>query len=163
MSTATEDKQVKLRELPITVNVSKLAAGLLDLFTDEERKMGPQGPAAMRERVLSQAIRRGWIRLRRAPAMTPTFEVWRATDDALFRISEGIQSHGLADRGEIIRIIDHRSQHVSRRRRRRCRFSHLNTLILLRLGLDVRGSVLRLVGVILVDRILFGVGKSLVA
>ena len=80
------------------------------MLTDEERKLGPKGPAAMRARVLSDVIRRGWIRLRRAPGMTPTFEVWRTTDDALFRIAEGIRAHGLADRGEMIRIVDHRRQ-----------------------------------------------------
>lgn len=37
MSTATEDKRVKLHELPVTVNVSALAAGILDLFTEDER------------------------------------------------------------------------------------------------------------------------------
>jgi len=37
MSCTTEDKTVKLRELPVTVNVTKMAEGLLNMFTEEER------------------------------------------------------------------------------------------------------------------------------
>lgn len=78
------------------------------MFTPEERAAGPKGPAMNRERLIKRALVRGWIRFRRAPGMSPTFDVWRMTDDALFRIDEAIRSTGLADRGERIRVIDHR-------------------------------------------------------
>jgi len=37
MTTATQDTTVTLHELPVTIDVSAMAQGILDLFTDEER------------------------------------------------------------------------------------------------------------------------------
>ena len=37
MVAVARDKIVKLRELPVEVNVTKLAGGFLDLFTEDER------------------------------------------------------------------------------------------------------------------------------
>ena len=37
MCETIEDKNVKLRELPVTVNVTKMAEGLFALFTDDEK------------------------------------------------------------------------------------------------------------------------------
>jgi len=74
------------------------------MFTEDERALKQKGPAANRERILRDVIRRGWIRIRRAPSMTMSFETWRTTDEAMFRIGEAIQAAHLADRGENIRI-----------------------------------------------------------
>ena len=36
-ATTTDDRIVKLRELPVTVNVSKMAEGMLEMFDESER------------------------------------------------------------------------------------------------------------------------------
>ena len=53
MSVCTADKMVKLRELPVTVNVTKMAEGLLGMFTDDERTVLRFGmlPASHMERL----------------------------------------------------------------------------------------------------------------
>lgn len=58
MATVTTDKVVKLRELPVTINVTKLAEGLLGLFTDEERTVLRFGmlPAKKMEALESQLL-----------------------------------------------------------------------------------------------------------
>lgn len=74
------------------------------MFTDEERALGPLGLAINRERILKEVIRRGWIRVRRAPRMTATFEAWRLTDDVFFRVGEAIHAANLASPSESVRI-----------------------------------------------------------
>lgn len=53
MTTATPDTTITLRELPVTINVSAMAQGLLDMFTEEEKTVLRFGmlPAARMEAV----------------------------------------------------------------------------------------------------------------
>lgn len=68
MTTATQDKTVTLRELPITINVSAMAQGILDLFTDEERTVLRFGMLpAEKMRVVEQRLREKFDGLGRHP------------------------------------------------------------------------------------------------
>ena len=68
----------------------------------EEKKRREKTPG--RERILKEAMRRGWIRVRRSPSMMPSFETWRVTDETLFRIAEAIRAASLVSAGESLRV-----------------------------------------------------------
>ena len=36
---ATKDKEVRLRELPVTINVTKMAEGIYEMFTEQEKNI----------------------------------------------------------------------------------------------------------------------------
>lgn len=77
-------------------------------FTEEFIKSRPDEKRlkeGARARVLTEAVRRGWIRVRRVPrGVSMIFEVWRITDETLFRIAEAIREKGIASRGENVRV-----------------------------------------------------------
>lgn len=59
---SSDDKIVTLKTLPVTINVTQLAAGFLDLFTDEERiilrfGMLPAGKMQILENALNEKFR----------------------------------------------------------------------------------------------------------
>lgn len=85
-ATATEDRKVKLRELPITVNVTKMAEGIFDLFDEEERVVLRFGmlPAKKME-ILQKNLREKFDKLGKHPAdvfslSTIAREEWDADD-----------------------------------------------------------------------------------
>lgn len=69
MTTTTEDKKVKLHELPVTVNVSAMAAGLLEIFDEDERVILRFGmlPAKKME-LLEKTLREKFEELGQHPA-----------------------------------------------------------------------------------------------
>jgi hypothetical protein len=80
----TTDKPVKLRELPVTVNVSKMAEGLLEMFTEEERTVLRFGmlPAKKME-ILEKNLRQKFEELGRHPR-----DVWPLSTIAQNEYSE---------------------------------------------------------------------------
>jgi hypothetical protein len=69
MATTTEEKTVKLRELPVTVNVSAMAAGILEMFDENERTVLRFGmlPAKKME-LLEKNLREKFDELGKHPA-----------------------------------------------------------------------------------------------